>query len=57
MKCIAICINLIFFFQESFDIPRGRGGGDIELGEYGRNSGELGLDNFFKKVFIFIHLM
>lgn len=47
----------IFFFQESFEIPRGRGGGDIELGEYGRNSGELGLDSFFKKVFIFIHLM
>lgn len=40
----------IFFFQESFEIPRGRGGGDIELGEYGRNSGELGLDSFFKKV-------
>ncbi|XP_004489690.1 syntaxin-132-like [Cicer arietinum] len=37
---------------ESFDIPRGQGhrGGDIELGEYARNSGELGLDTFFKKV-------
>ncbi|KAI4348461.1 hypothetical protein L6164_009184 [Bauhinia variegata] len=36
--------------SESFEIPRGQGVGDIELGEYGRNSGELGLDNFFKKV-------
>ncbi|TKY46174.1 syntaxin 1B/2/3 [Spatholobus suberectus] len=37
---------------ESFDIPRGQGhrGGDVELGEYARNSGELGLDSFFKKV-------
>ncbi|KAL2335054.1 hypothetical protein Fmac_016267 [Flemingia macrophylla] len=37
---------------ESFDLPRGQGhgGGDIELGEYGRNSGDLGLDSFFKKV-------
>jgi hypothetical protein len=41
------------FLQESFDIPRGRGhgGGDVELGEYERNSGELSLDTFFKKVF------
>ncbi|RDY02827.1 putative syntaxin-131, partial [Mucuna pruriens] len=37
---------------ESFDFPRGQGhrGGDIELGEYGRNSGELGLESFLKKV-------
>ncbi|CAI8595158.1 unnamed protein product [Vicia faba] len=37
---------------ESFDIPRGqgRGGGDVELGDYGRNSGELGLESFFKKI-------
>ncbi|KAG5100116.1 hypothetical protein JHK82_045168 [Glycine max] len=38
---------------ESFEIPRGQGhggGGDIELGEYARNSGDLGLDSFFKKV-------
>ncbi|GAU27967.1 hypothetical protein TSUD_146850, partial [Trifolium subterraneum] len=37
---------------ESFDIPRGRGhgGGDVELGEYGRNSGELSLEAFLKKV-------
>ncbi|CAJ2637349.1 unnamed protein product [Trifolium pratense] len=37
---------------ESFDIPRGRGhgGGDVEMGEYGRNSGEISLDSFFKKV-------
>ncbi|XP_027925099.1 syntaxin-132-like [Vigna unguiculata] len=34
---------------ESFDIPRHRGG-DIELGEYARNSGELGLESFFRKV-------
>ncbi|CAJ1948017.1 unnamed protein product [Sphenostylis stenocarpa] len=36
---------------ESFEIPRGHNrGADIELGEYARNSGELGLDTFFKKV-------
>ncbi|ESW23851.1 hypothetical protein PHAVU_004G081300 [Phaseolus vulgaris] len=37
---------------ESFEIPRGvgHGGGDIELGEYARNSGELGLESFFRKV-------
>ncbi|XP_019427616.1 PREDICTED: syntaxin-132-like [Lupinus angustifolius] len=37
---------------ESFEIPRGqsRGGGDVELGAYALNSGELGLDFFFKKV-------
>ncbi|XP_027358881.1 syntaxin-132 isoform X2 [Abrus precatorius] len=37
---------------ESFDIPRGQGhrGGDVELGEYAMNSGDLGLDGFFKKV-------
>nr|ACU14454.1 unknown [Glycine max] len=38
---------------ESFEIPRGQGhggGGDIELGEYARNSGDLGLDSFFRKV-------
>ncbi|KAL5079325.1 hypothetical protein RYX36_007746 [Vicia faba] len=37
---------------ESFDIPcgQGRGGGDVELGDYGRNSGELGLESFFKKI-------
>ncbi|KAK7271091.1 hypothetical protein RJT34_26708 [Clitoria ternatea] len=37
---------------ESFEIPRGhgRGGGDIELGDYGLNPGELGLDSFFIKV-------
>ncbi|XP_014502761.1 syntaxin-132 [Vigna radiata var. radiata] len=34
---------------ESFEIPRHRGG-DIELGEYARNSGELGLESFFRKV-------
>ncbi|XP_022718870.1 syntaxin-132-like [Durio zibethinus] len=36
---------------ESFEIPRGQGsrGGDIELGAQ-MNSGELGLQNFFKKV-------
>ncbi|XP_047178013.1 syntaxin-132-like [Vigna umbellata] len=34
---------------ESFEIPRQRGG-DIELGEYARNSGELGLESFFRKV-------
>ncbi|KAK7315577.1 hypothetical protein VNO77_34133 [Canavalia gladiata] len=39
-------------FTESFEIPRGRsrGGGDIELGEYGMNSGDLSLESFFKKV-------
>lgn len=39
--------------QESFEIPRGQSSreGDIELGERGlQNSGELGLENFFKKV-------
>ncbi|KAK7380628.1 hypothetical protein VNO78_33143 [Psophocarpus tetragonolobus] len=37
---------------ESFEIPRGQGygGGDVELGQYVRNSGELGLESFFKKV-------
>ncbi|KAI4350350.1 hypothetical protein L6164_004812 [Bauhinia variegata] len=36
----------------SFEIPRSQSNGvrDIELGAYGMNSGELGLDNFFKKV-------
>ncbi|KAJ4721271.1 putative Syntaxin [Melia azedarach] len=36
---------------DSFEIPRGQGsrGGDIEMGTQ-MNSGELGLDNFFKKV-------
>ncbi|KAJ9131892.1 hypothetical protein P3X46_034795 [Hevea brasiliensis] len=35
--------------SESFEIPRGQGsrGGDIEMG---MNSGDLGLENFFKKV-------
>lgn len=52
---------LILFFlspQESFEIPRGQGhgGGDIELGAYAMNSGDLGLDSFFKKVFILIFL-
>ncbi|GMH26568.1 hypothetical protein Nepgr_028411 [Nepenthes gracilis] len=38
--------------SESFEIPRGQGpsGGDIELGTNVANSGELGLENFFKKV-------
>ncbi|MED6206474.1 hypothetical protein PIB30_026940 [Stylosanthes scabra] len=38
--------------SESFEIPRGqgRGGEDIELGAYGMNSGELGLNFFFKKI-------
>ena len=46
------------FSQESFEIPRGlgHGGGDVELGEYARNSGELGLESFFKKVFIYIYV-
>ncbi|XP_061357434.1 syntaxin-132-like [Gastrolobium bilobum] len=36
---------------ESFEIPRGQGHvGDVELGQYAMNSGELGLDIFFKKV-------
>lgn len=41
---------------ESFEVPRGQGhggghgGGDIELGAYALNSGELGLESFFKKV-------
>ncbi|THG08295.1 hypothetical protein TEA_019959 [Camellia sinensis var. sinensis] len=36
----------------SFEIPRGQGtGGDIEMGRHRPvNSGELGLDNFFKQV-------
>jgi syntaxin 1B/2/3 len=39
--------------QDSFEIPRGQAsrGGDIELGANAPiNSGELGLENFFKKV-------
>lgn len=39
--------------QESFEIPRDQASreGDIELGERAlQNSGELGLENFFKKV-------
>ncbi|BAU01926.1 hypothetical protein VIGAN_11128800 [Vigna angularis var. angularis] len=40
---------MYLFSQESFEIPRHRGG-DIELGEYARNSGELGLESFFRKV-------
>ncbi|THG22993.1 hypothetical protein TEA_010292 [Camellia sinensis var. sinensis] len=38
--------------QSSFEIPRGQGtGGDIEMGRHRpMNSGELGLDNFFKQV-------
>ncbi|KAJ9693778.1 hypothetical protein PVL29_009641 [Vitis rotundifolia] len=39
--------------SESFEIPRGQASreGDIELGERAlQNSGELGLENFFKKV-------
>ncbi|KAK2443714.1 syntaxin [Trifolium repens] len=45
-------LTVDYHHQESFDISRGRGhgGGDVELGEYGRNSGELSLDTFFKKV-------
>lgn len=38
--------------SSSFEIPRGQGtGGDIEMGRHRpMNSGELGLDNFFKQV-------
>lgn len=39
--------------QDSFEIPRGQAyrGGDIELGvQAPMNSGELGLDTFFKQV-------
>lgn len=38
--------------SDSFEIPRGQPsrGGDIELGSHQMNSGELGLDNFFKKI-------
>lgn len=39
--------------SESFEIPRGQayGGNDIEMGtQRAMNSGELGLDNFFKQV-------
>lgn len=55
--------------QDSFEIPRGQPprGGDIELGtDVSMNSGELGLENFFKKVLglpcllflqLFIHLI
>lgn len=48
----------MILYQESFDIPRGQGhgGGDVELGEYVRNSGDLGLDNFFRKVNVLIFL-
>lgn len=35
---------------DSFEIPRGQAFTDIELGTYGMNSGEMQLDNFFKKV-------
>lgn len=41
------------FFQESFEIPRGQASrdGDIEMGANApMHSGELGLENFFKKV-------
>ncbi|KAI9120324.1 hypothetical protein K1719_007357 [Acacia pycnantha] len=34
----------------SFEIRRGQGNGDVELGSYSRTSGELSLDMFFKKV-------
>ncbi|KAK4272330.1 hypothetical protein QN277_020901 [Acacia crassicarpa] len=34
----------------SFEIQRGQGNGDVELGSYLRTSGELSLDLFFKKV-------
>ena len=39
--------------QDSFEIPRSQAsrGGDIELGaNASMNSGELGLENFFKQV-------
>ncbi|KAL9264275.1 putative syntaxin-131 [Drosera capensis] len=37
--------------SESFEMPRGQGPrGDIELGLNPANSGELGLDNFYRKV-------
>lgn len=45
--------NLIFFLQDSFVIPRDQDNrnGDIEMGvERQMNSGELGLENFFKQV-------
>ncbi|XP_048320921.2 syntaxin-132 isoform X1 [Ziziphus jujuba] len=35
---------------DSFEIPRGQAFSDIELGAYSMNSGEMQLDNFFKKV-------
>lgn len=38
--------------SDSFELPRGESsrGGDLEMGENQRNSGELGLQNFSKKV-------
>lgn len=42
----------MLLFQDSFEIPRGQdNGGDLEMGtQRPMNSGELGLDNFFKQV-------
>lgn len=42
--------------QDSFEIPRGQASrdGDIELGTHAPlRSGDLGLENFFKKVVLF----
>jgi len=46
------------FSRESIEIPRGvaHRGGDIELGKYARNSGELGLEVFFIIQLIFHYL-
>lgn len=49
-------ISLLYhIMQDSFEIPRGESsrGGDLEMGVNLQNSGELGLQNFSKKVTIY----
>lgn len=49
----ACWVSVDLMLQDSFEIPRGQAsrGGDIELGaQASMNSGELGLESFFKQV-------
>lgn len=52
-RIMACWVSVDLMLQDSFEIPRGQAsrGGDIELGaQASMNSGELGLESFFKQV-------